>query len=88
MKPPRVLPAHLDFCHGELDQAPRDFFEQGKTGESTVEAVASRGHHRGQAVLCFCSWVSRFPPGAEHRVSVKGALVPCARLLDNAFVRT
>ncbi len=45
MKPPRVFQPHLDFHHGELDQAPRDLFEGRKTCHLTIGDTGSRVHN-------------------------------------------
>jgi len=42
MKPPRVLQRHLDFHHGELDQAPRDLFEDRKDCELALGDATPR----------------------------------------------
>jgi hypothetical protein len=59
MKPPRVLQPHLDFYHGELNQAPRDLFETGKTCRAASRnAVFSVGWGY-QSVLTVPFWISR-----------------------------
>jgi hypothetical protein len=59
MKPPRVFQSHLDFYHGELDQAPRDLFEIEKTYRLTFEDAVSRVDDGDQSVLPAFYWSCR-----------------------------
>lgn len=68
MKPPRVFQPHLDFHHGELNQAPRDLFEVRKIYTSTIGDAVSRVADRGQSVLPVFSRVSESPPEDERPV--------------------
>ncbi len=52
MKPPLVFQSHLDFHHGELDQAPRDLFEGRKIYTSTIGGSVSRVSERGISRSC------------------------------------